>query len=243
MAQEKRQRVALVTGANTGAGWAVVTALRADGLLVLEHATEPGHAELHADLTDAADVARMMASIRGAHGRLDALVTCHARPEPVGVLDGSSEQFWRQIDGNLTSSFLAVQAASDLLAASGQGRIVLLSSAWSVGARGLAGLSTASAGIDLLVRSLARELGPKGIGVNAVAPAFLDNDEWLACDAAALGLSPDELRARVDTIVPAGRLGSGDALAKLVVLLCQPGLGAAIGQTIHCNGGYFRHRI
>lgn len=243
MTQTGQQRVALVTGANTGPGQAVVTALRAQGLQVLEHDPPPGVAGLQADLTDEADVARMMAPIRERHGSLDVLVTCHARPEPVGVLDGCSERFWDQIDGNLTASFLVVQAAAGLLAASGQGRIVLLSSGWSSGARGLAGLAAASAGIDLLVRSLARELGPRGIGVNAVAPAFLDDDEWLACDAAALGMSPDELRARAGAIVPAGRLGACAALAQLVLLLCEPRLGAAIGQTVHCNGGYFRHRI
>jgi NAD(P)-dependent dehydrogenase (short-subunit alcohol dehydrogenase family) len=243
MTEEKRQRVALVTGANTGAGRAVVRALRAEAVHVLEHEPEPGGIGLHADLSDEQDVARMMASIRERHGRLDVLVACHARPEPVGVLDACSNRFWRQVDGNLTSSFLAVQGASDLLAASGQGRIVLLSSGWSTGAKGLAGLATASAGIDLLVRSLARELGPKGVAVNAIAPAFLDDEEWLICDAVALGLSSDELRARAGAIVPAGKLGSCDALAQLVVLLCQPALGAAIGQTIHCNGGYFRHRI
>jgi len=51
------------------------------------------------------------------------------------------------------------------------------------------------------------------------------------------------LRAGQGDIVPAGKLGSWGALSGLVSLLCQPGLGAAIGQTVHCSGGYFRHRV
>lgn len=243
MPAAERRNVVLVTGAGTGPGRAVVAELRARGMCVVGDDLGSGKVGLHAHLQCATEIAAMMGEIKRRHGGLDALVACHAEPEPTGLFDEDSRPFWRQIDGMLTSSFLVVQGAAELLAESGQGRVVLLSSGWSTGARDLAGLSAASAGIDLLVRGLACELGPRGIAVNAVAPAFLDDPQWLACDAAALGLSQEGLRSRAAEIVPSGALGSCEAMARLVALLCRPDLGAAIGQTIHCSGGYFRHRL
>jgi 3-oxoacyl-[acyl-carrier protein] reductase len=243
MSVTSEKQVALVTGADTGPGRSVAAALRDAGSVVHEHENVSVHSSLSVDLTEEAHVQNMISQIADAHGRLDVLVACHARPAPSAFFDGQSSHFWDQIDGMLTSSFLVVRAAAELMAHSAPGRIVLLSSGWSSGAKGLEGLAAASAGVDLLVRTLAHELGPKGVCVNAIAPAFLDDEQWLKCDAAALGISVDELRARAHEIVPDGKLGSCEALTRLVMLLCNPSLGAAIGQVVHCSGGYFRHRI
>lgn len=245
MTCQAKTQIALVTGATTGPGKAVVEALRNNGLIVVTHDSNVDRAlsDVQADLMDETSVVQMFDVIRSRYGKLDVLVTCHAEPAPGALLKGDSAAFWHQLDGTLTTSFLVVREAAALLAASGQGRVVLLSSGWSLGAPGLSGMASASAGIDLLTKALARELGPREITVNAIAPAFIDDDLWLACDAAALGISLEELRNSASQVVPAGVLGHSSALAQLATLLCQPALGAAIGQTVHCSGGYFRHRI
>lgn len=245
MTCQTKTRIALVTGATTSLGKVVAEALRNNGLIVVTHASDLDGAlsDVQADLLDETSVIQMLDIIRSRYGKLDVLVTCHAEPSPGALLKGDSTAFWQQLDGTLTTSFLVVRESAALLEASGQGRVVLMSSGWSLGAPGLSGVATASAGIDLLTKALARELGPRGIAVNAIAPAFIDDDRWLACDAAALGISLEELRNSASQVVPAGNLGPTSALAQLVALLCQPMLGAAIGQTIHCSGGYFRHRV
>ncbi|MCO3749138.1 SDR family oxidoreductase [Pseudomonas aeruginosa] len=119
--------------------------------------------------------------------------------------------------------------------------MVLLTSAWGVGARDLAAVAAASGGVQVLCKSLARELGSHGVTVNAIAHAFTDSD-WLALDAHALDIGENVLRTAPQAYVPAAALGQPAQVAHSVLLLCHPVLGAATGQTLQCNGGYFRHR-
>lgn len=246
-AQTLKDATALVTGADTELGRAMVAKLAAAGARVAAHrldkqAQVPG-AEFHvsAGVCDEGALRAAFEHVQASFGQLNLLVLCHAKPVCGGLLEQSLEAFWQHQDEQLSGSFLICQLATPLLKAAGWGRVVLTCSGWSAGAPNLSAVAAAAGGVQLLCKTLARELGPLGITVNALAHAFTDSD-WLACDAAALGLSEDDIRAQATSLVPAGRLGTPAQIAASALLLCQPVIGAAVAQTLQCSGGYFRRR-
>lgn len=238
---------ALVTGADTPLGEAIALALRAAGVRVAIHVlnAQPDGLEtelcVRADPCDSAAVHKVMGWVAEEFGVLNLLVTCHAQPVAGALAEQTEAGFWSHVDAQLGGTFSFVQAAAPLLMKAGWGRVVLMTSAWGVGAPGLAAVAAASGGVQVLCKSLARELGPHGVTVNAIAHAFTDSD-WLALDAQALDIAESVLRSAPQAYVPAAALGTPEQVAHSVVLLCQPVLGAATGQTLQCNGGYFRHR-
>jgi NAD(P)-dependent dehydrogenase (short-subunit alcohol dehydrogenase family) len=242
-----KDATALVVGADTTLGKAMVANLFAAGARVAAHCLDataqvPG-AELHisANVLDEEALRTAFEHIENSFGQLNLLILCHAQPQVGGLLEQSLDDFWQHQDQQLSGSFLISQLATPLLKAAGWGRVVLLSSGWSAGAPGLAAVATAAGGVQVLCKTLARELGPHGITVNALAHAFTDS-EWLACDASALGMSEAQVRNQAAVLVPAGQLGTPAQVAASALLLCQPVLGAAVAQTLQCSGGYFRRR-
>ncbi|WP_237570279.1 SDR family NAD(P)-dependent oxidoreductase [Mycolicibacterium lacusdiani] len=213
----------LITGVDTALG----TAVR--DYFVNRGASTAG---VDAEPTDAAAVRDAVRRAADGVGGVDALVVAHGLPHVAGFCGQSMDAFWAHVDATLTGSFLYAQAAAECMRdnASG-GRIVLTTSRWHVGGADLSAVATAAGGIVALTKSLTRDFGAFGIGVNAVAVGAVDS-EWSVCDAAGGMPTP-----------PTNQHGSVEAVARVVGLLCQRRLGAAVGQIVNVDGGVSRNRV
>lgn len=183
-------RVAVVTGGTGGLGGAVVHALLDDGWrvhvpYVVEGDDERLRERLGADdalrthrvdLTDPGAVAGLFDAVRERDGRLDALCNLVGAFAMGAVEDTEPETWGRMWGANATAPFLAIRGAVPLLAASGSGRVVSVAAAAALGGpvAGMSAYLAAKAALVSLTRNLARELGPRGITVNAVAPTTID---------------------------------------------------------------------
>jgi NAD(P)-dependent dehydrogenase (short-subunit alcohol dehydrogenase family) len=215
----------LITGVDTALGAAV-----RDYFVNRGAAT----ASADADPTDAAAVRHAVTRAAEDMGGVDALVVAHGLPHVADFCDQSMDAFWAHVDATLTGSFLYAQAAAEQMRHNATGgRIVLTTSRWHVGGADLSAVATAAGGIVALTKSLTRDFGAFGIGVNAVAVGAVDS-EWSVCDAA--GGIPGG-------VPPGGQFGTVDAVARVIGLLCQRSLGAAVGQIVNVDGGVSRNRV
>jgi NAD(P)-dependent dehydrogenase (short-subunit alcohol dehydrogenase family) len=144
-------------------------------------------------------------------------------------------EFWRVVDVNLGGYFACARACAPAMAQAGWGRIVALSSEWGqVGWPRATAYSASKAGIISLTKALARQLGPSGITVNAIAPGAIDT---LQVDADDLGCSLDETRRRYASSTPLGRIGRPEEVAATVAFLASHEAGSLTGQVLAPNGG------
>lgn len=208
------------------------------GAAVLAYFTDMGAATAGttADVapTDRAAVRSAVARAADAMGGVDTLVVAHGLPHVAPIAEMSMRDFWRHVDDTLTGSFLYSQAAAGHMRDAGTGgRIVLITTRWHIGGPSLTAVATAAGGIVALTKTLTRDFGGFGIGVNAVAVGAVDS-EWSICDAVA-GVSC--------AIPPIGRCGTVEQAARVVGLLCEQGLGAAVGQIVNVDGGLSRSRV
>jgi NAD(P)-dependent dehydrogenase (short-subunit alcohol dehydrogenase family) len=161
-------------------------------------------------------------------------MVAHGLPHVAPIADQPMADFWRHVDDTLTGSFLVAQAVATHMRDAGTGgRMVLTTSRWHIGGPSLSAVATAAGGIVALTKTLTRDFGAYGIGVNAVAVGAVDS-EWSVCDAAA-GVSCDA--------PPVGRCGTVDQAARVIGLLCGRELGAAVGQIVNLDGGLSRNRV
>jgi len=235
-------RKALVTGGTRGIGRGITLALAAAGADVLacyrtdgEHVEQlardlkelPGdHHLVRADISDTAEVRALADECRHRFGGLDVVVN------NAGVI--SHEPFerlavdeWRRVlDTNLTGAYLVAQAALPLLGAGGS--IVNIGSrVATVGIPLRAHYTAAKAGMIGLTRSLCKELGPRGIRVNLVAPGVIATEAELS----------DEVRARYEGMTALRRLGDTADVAAVVCFLASDLAAYITGETIHVDGG------
>jgi NAD(P)-dependent dehydrogenase (short-subunit alcohol dehydrogenase family) len=189
---------------------------------------------LGADPADGAQVRAAVEQAAELMGGIDVLIVAHGLPLVAPLADQSMTDFWQHVDATLTGSFLYAQAAAARMRDGGTGgRIVLTTSRWYVGGSELSAVATAAGGIVALTKSLTRDFGHFGIGVNAVAIGGVES-EWSICDAAGgiAGATP-----------PSGQVGSVEQVARIIGLLCQRQLGAAVGQIVNSDGGLSRNRV
>lgn len=220
-------RLVLHTGRNASGLEAVAETLRAKGA---EVATVLG------DLADPAVPASVIEAARQAFGRVDQIVSNAGRAQKSAVADLTSEDLTRAFEMMPLAFFRLVQAAlPDLNAAQGQGRVVAVSSfvahGYGTGGMLFPASAAAKAALEALAKSLAIELGPKGVTVNCVVPGFVRKD---ATGHAATSSSAMEAMAG---ITPNGRIAEPSDIAEMVAWLLSPMARHVTGQNFHVDGG------
>jgi NAD(P)-dependent dehydrogenase (short-subunit alcohol dehydrogenase family) len=190
-----------------------------------------------ADVADSRAVDDMVARVRADLGPVSVLV-CNAAHMVMGGIDEvGPDAFWKVVDTNLTGSFNCIRACAPAMAGDGFGRIVTVASGWGVtGWPRATAYSASKAGLISMTRAVARELGPRGVTANAVAPGVVDTPQ-LDVDAGDAGVSPAEIRARYGAEVPLGRVGRPEEVAAVVAHLCSEEAGTITGQVVPIAGG------
>ncbi len=137
---------------------------------------------------------------------------------------------------NLTSMFLCTQAAQAHMVQARSGRIVNLSSRSALGNRGQSNYAAAKAGVQGLTATLALELGPFGIRVNAVAPGYVATD-MTAATARRVGFEPEKHQERAAEQIPLRRVATPEEIASTITFLASDDASYVTGQTLYVNGG------
>ena len=227
-------RSVLVTGGSRGIGLSTARALADAGHRVAV-TTRSGDvpADLFAvkcDVTDAAQVDDAFAEVEAAQGPVEVLVSNAGVTDDGLLLRTSEESFASGLDVNLTGAFRVAKRASRSMLRARWGRLLFVSSVVGLsGGAGQAGYAAAKAGLVGFSRSLARELGPRGITSNVVAPGFVDTDMTA-------GLS-DDRRAQVLATTPLGRTAAPEEVAAVLAFLASDDAGYVTGAVVPVDGG------
>jgi 3-oxoacyl-[acyl-carrier protein] reductase len=240
-------QVALVTGASRGIGRAIAEALGANGAVVIGTATtEEGAAAIGERFKEAGITGNGMMLDVSNPGSIDAVVNAigdvygpptilvnNAGITRDNLLMRMKDDEWGSIlETNLTSVFRLSKACLRGMMKARRGRIVNIGSVvGNTGNPGQANYSAAKAGMLGFTKSLAREIGSRGITVNTVAPGFIDTDMTREL--------PEEQRKALQDSIPLGRLGQAEEIAQAVVFLASDGAAYITGETLHVNGGMF----
>ena len=238
-------QVALVTGASRGIGRAIAMGLATQGLKVVGTATSPAGAEaigqalaphggrgIVLDVNDAAGLDAAIDGIVKEFGALHVLVNNAGITRDTLSMRMKDDDWDAVLDTNLKAVFRASRAAIKPMMKQRYGRIVNITSVVGAsGNPGQANYAAAKAGVAGMTRSLARELGSRGITVNCVAPGFIATDMTKE-------LSEAQTAALLGQI-PLGRLGSAQDIANAVSFLASPQAGYITGSEVHVNGGMY----
>ncbi|MER7605211.1 3-oxoacyl-ACP reductase FabG [Nocardioides sp. NPDC127503] len=242
-------RVVVVTGAARGIGYACAQRFAEEGgqIAVLDlddtaakeaAATLPGsdHLGIGADVSASASVDEAIGRVVAEFGGLHVLMN-NAGITRDNLLFKMSEADWDQVvNVHLKGAFLMSQAAQKHFVKQRYGKIVNVSSTSALGNRGQANYSAAKMGIQGFTRTLAIELGPYGVNVNAIAPGFIAT-EMTDQTAARLGLAPDEFRRLNAEANPVRRVGMPEDIAATAAFLASDEGSYITGQTLYVDGG------
>jgi len=237
-------RVALVTGASRGLGYAAAARLLERGASVAVNVRDPARAEAVAaalgdralavpgDITGPGVPAALVAQVVSRFGRIDVLVNNAAVALPTRFESLTAEEWRRTLEVNLTAPFLLTQAAVPIMKQQRYGRIVNISSTAGrmVSTLGGAHYTASKAGLLGLTRAAAKELGRFGITVNAVCPGMIDTE--LTRDTAA-----PELLDQLAKAYPVPRLGTAAEVADLICFAASEAAGYITGASLDINGG------
>jgi 3-oxoacyl-[acyl-carrier protein] reductase len=239
--------IALVTGATRGIGAAIADRLSRDGARVIGTATTPeGAARISErlaalggrgavlDVVKPDSVAALLEDIEAKEGEGAIGILCNnAGITRDTLLLRMKEEDWDAvIDTNLASVFRLSKAVLRGMMKARKGRIVSITSVVGLtGNPGQANYAAAKAGIIGFTKSLAREVGSRGITVNAIAPGFIDTDMTKAL--------AEAQRASLNAQIPLGRLGQPADIAAAVAFLCSADGAYITGETLHVNGGMY----
>lgn len=241
------ERVAIVTGGGQGIGKAILLDLASIGIHVLaadvnEAAANDASGEaaglgvrslgMKIDVSNAGDVEKMVNSAVETFGKVDYLVN-NAGITRDNLLMRMDDSAWQSvIDVNLTGTYLCSRAVVRTMMKQRFGRIVNISSVVGVmGNAGQTNYAASKAGVIGFTKSLARELAPRNITVNAVAPGFIET--------AMTDALPEKARQELVTLIPSQRLGTPQDVADSVRFLLSDGASYITGQVIHVNGGMY----
>ena len=241
------EKLVLVTGASRGIGKAIALTLGNAGATVIGTATSENGAEaiskqftenkitgqgMILNVTDDNNIAELMKTINEQYGAVDILIN-NAGITRDNILMRMKQEEWDEIiDTNLASVFKMSKAVLRGMMKKKAGRIISITSVvGAMGNSGQANYAAAKAGIMGFTKSLAREVGSRGITVNTVAPGFIQTDMTDAL--------PDEQKKALSSQIPMGRLGSVDEIAQTVLFLAGESGSYITAQTLHVNGGMY----
>lgn len=239
--------IVLVTGASRGIGQAIAHYLGTQGATLVGTATTEKGAEAISktfsdagfkghgaclDVSDDDSVAEVIADITEKYGPITVLVNNAGITRDNLLMRMKAEEWDSVINTNLTSVFRMSKACLRGMMKARHGRIINIASVvGNTGNAGQSNYSAAKAGMLGFTKSLAREIGSRGITVNAVAPGFIDTDMTKEL--------PEKQRDALVSGIPLGRLGAPEDIAAAVAFLASPAAGYITGETIHVNGGMY----
>lgn len=243
---EQTNRVALVTGGSRGIGRAVCLKLAEQGVdVAVNYAGNREAAEetcrlcrqagvqaqaFQADVACSDQVNAMVEQVLAQFGRIDILVNNAGITRDNLLMRMSEQEFDQVIDANLKGAWNCMKAVTRPMMKQRWGRIVSMSSVVGVaGNAGQVNYAASKAGVIGMTKSLAKELGSRGVTVNAIAPGFIDTDMT--------AVLPENIRAGILQAIPLGRLGQAEEVARLAAFLCGDGAAYITGQVIHVDGG------
>ena len=242
-----QNQIALVTGASRGIGAAIAQALGRNGAVVIGTATSEAGAEqitkalqaagikgqgLALDVNNTEQIDAVIDQIAKTYGDIGILVNNAGITRDTLLMRMKEDDWNAVISTNLSSVYRLSQAVMRPMMKARQGRIISISSI--VGHTGNAGqvnYAAAKAGVSGFTKSLAAELGSRGVTVNCVAPGFIDTDMTREL--------PEKVRDDLLAKIPLGKLGHVDDIAAAVVFLASPSAAYITGETLHVNGGMY----
>jgi 3-oxoacyl-[acyl-carrier protein] reductase len=227
-------RSVLVTGGNRGIGLAIARRLAAGGdqVMVTSRSGDPvpGLSVVRCDVTDAASVDAAFAQAEAQHGPVEVLVSNAGIAQDQLLALMKEEDFAAVVDTNLTGAYRVSKRAVRGMMRQRRGRLIFLSSVVGLlGSPGQANYAASKAGLVGLARSLARELAPRNITANVVAPGFVDTDMTAAL--------PEERKKEILAGIPLARYATADEVAGVVAFLASEDGGYITGAVIPVDGG------
>ena len=243
--QRLTDKICLITGAAQGIGLATATTFAREGatVIVLDRRADAVQAAVRAcqalgaraeghefDVTDRARVDAVVADVLARHGRIDVLVNNAGITQDARLQKMNLEQFDRVIDVNLRGVFHCAQAVADVMVAQGSGVILNASSVVGLyGNFGQTNYAAAKFGVIGFTKTWSRELGPKGVRVNAVAPGFVTTTM--------MDTVPEKVLAELRQRVPLQRLGTPEEIANVYCFLASDEASYINGAVIEVSGG------
>lgn len=248
MSNKLAGKVAVVTGASKGIGASIATHLAAAGAtVVVNYASSQAGADkvvaeitkqggraiaVQADLSKPEDVKRLFAETKKAYDKLDILVNNAGIYEFAPLEAITPDHFYKLFNVNVLGLLLATQEAAKLFGSSG-GSIVNISSVVASSAPPTVSVYSATkAAVNAITKSLAQELGPRKIRVNAVNPGMIDTEGFRAA-----GIDESDFRKITEQQTPLGRIGKPDDIAPAVVFLASDDSAWTTGETLYISGG------
>ena len=248
MSKKLEGQVAVVTGASKGIGAAIAEHLAAAGAaVVVNYASSRAGAEavvqrirqadgkavaVQADLSSPDNIRRLFAETKKAFGKLDILVNNAGVYEFAPLEAISVEHFHKHFDLNVLGLLLATQEAVKQFGPAGGSIVNISSVAATLTPPNTSVYSASKAAVNAITRSLAAELGPRKIRVNAVAPGVIETEGLHAS-----GIAGSDFQKGAETQAPLGRIGRPDDVAPAVVFLASPESAFTTGETLYISGG------
>jgi 3-oxoacyl-[acyl-carrier protein] reductase len=241
-------KIAVVTGASKGIGAAIAEHMAAEGAaVVVNYASSKAGAEavvkritqkdgkavaVQADVSKPEDIKRLFAETKKAFGKLDILVNNAGIYEFLPLESITAEHYHKQFNLNVLGLLLTTQEAVKHIGPAG-GSIVNISSVAASMAPAMASVySGTKAAVNAITRSLAQELGPRKIRVNAINPGMVESEGLHAA-----GMAEGDFRKQLEAITPLGRIGQPQDIAPAAVFLASEESAWTTGETLYISGG------